>query len=297
MDHLNITIHNGAMVSTKRGLQVSKTKHHGIRFINTYAPEASADAKPGKSPTKSVTPAECRGSMEHCFKLSRRAKIKRAPSDKSTSPDGTSSDDSTIGTAFSWDGQHTKRQTLSPDTYRFDVWDTHQFGCPMTARNRKMVHVYFSSIPAKMYPLDNILTHNPARTPSFLERINRDDTIMRCAAGTGLLLDSLQKGRRCSDEMLEYMAQFYAMINFQLQDRGQGISKATIECVCSLAIGAVSFIVSRSCMIRGLTGNALQTHIGQYDHWRLHMKGLRQITDLETASLRDGGYLMNKMRR
>ncbi|KAH6694036.1 hypothetical protein F5X68DRAFT_200115 [Plectosphaerella plurivora] len=300
MDHISITVQDGAMVSTKRGFQVSKTKHQGILFVNTYiAPEGNVGTK--KSSSKGASAYESQKGLQHCFRLSRPSETPKArtessssqrqqkknttrrsstpkagKSDQSSSSDDASCENSPTTAIISPDVRSHGR-TPSPDTFRANVWDTHEFGFPMTARGKKMVHVYFSSIPSKMYPLDNLLTHNPARTPSFLERINSDLVIMRCVTGTGMLIDNIRRGQRCSDEILEYMAQFYGLVNLKLQEGGKSISKATIECVCSMAIGA--------------------THIGQYDHWRLHMKGLRQITDLETEALSDGGYLMNKLRR
>jgi hypothetical protein len=46
MDHFNATVQDGNLVSTRRGLQVSKTKHHGTRFVNAFAaPSAAGKAK------------------------------------------------------------------------------------------------------------------------------------------------------------------------------------------------------------------------------------------------------------
>jgi hypothetical protein len=45
MDHYNATIHNGTLVSTRRGLHVSKTKHQGTRFVNTFAAPVSPKAQ------------------------------------------------------------------------------------------------------------------------------------------------------------------------------------------------------------------------------------------------------------
>ena len=53
MDHFNATIHNGALVSTRRGLHVSKTKHQGTRFVNTFVtPESSAGSSQKKKKKK-----------------------------------------------------------------------------------------------------------------------------------------------------------------------------------------------------------------------------------------------------
>lgn len=52
MDHFNATVHNGALVSTRKGLLISKSKHQGIRFVNAFASEPTTTAT-SPAPTKS----------------------------------------------------------------------------------------------------------------------------------------------------------------------------------------------------------------------------------------------------
>lgn len=52
MDHFNATVHNGALVSTRKGLLISKSKHQGIRFVNAFASEPITTAT-SPAPTKS----------------------------------------------------------------------------------------------------------------------------------------------------------------------------------------------------------------------------------------------------
>lgn len=44
MDHFNATVHNGALVSTRKGLLISKSKHQGIRFVNAFTSEPTTTA-------------------------------------------------------------------------------------------------------------------------------------------------------------------------------------------------------------------------------------------------------------
>lgn len=254
MDHLNITVLDGAMVSTKRGLQVSKSTHQGVRFVNSYAaPEDKSDPrrKSSSSSTEEVprtglarefkfvyrprsgtssrsTPEEDEEKERCAKKEARKRKGRRRPPVSRSSDGMSSSDDS-----------HSSIDLLSPAGHAPEVWESYKFGFPMTKRSRKMVHAYFASIPSKMYPLDHLLTHNPVRTPGFYDGINRDIVKLRCVAGTGLFLQTLLKGVRCNDEVFEYMASLYSLINEQLQLQTK-VSPATIECICSMAIAAVS---------------------------------------------------------
>lgn len=103
-----------------------------------------------------------------------------------------------------------------------------------------MVHAYFYAIPSKMYPLEHILTHNPILTPGFYERMKCDSVMMRCVVGTGLFMQTIVNGVRCNDEILGFMANLYAVVNEQLQTTQANIRPALVECICSMAIGAVS---------------------------------------------------------
>ncbi|CAH0052467.1 unnamed protein product [Clonostachys solani] len=60
MDHFNATVHNGALVSTRKGLYISKSKHQGIRFVNAFATDASSSASstsPETTPTSTPIPS------------------------------------------------------------------------------------------------------------------------------------------------------------------------------------------------------------------------------------------------
>ncbi|KAF7559965.1 hypothetical protein G7046_g4188 [Stylonectria norvegica] len=52
MDHFNATVHNGALVSTRHGLHVSKTKHQGTRFVNTFVAPTSSPSRKQKARSK-----------------------------------------------------------------------------------------------------------------------------------------------------------------------------------------------------------------------------------------------------
>ena len=51
MDSFNVTVLNGDLVSTRRGLHVSKSKHKGVRFVNTFTtPKSLPSSRSGRSP-------------------------------------------------------------------------------------------------------------------------------------------------------------------------------------------------------------------------------------------------------
>lgn len=55
MDHFNATVHNGALVSTRKGLLISKSKHQGIRFVNAFASESAVTSPASASANTPVS--------------------------------------------------------------------------------------------------------------------------------------------------------------------------------------------------------------------------------------------------
>lgn len=60
MDHFNATVHNGALVSTRKGLLISKSKHQGIRFVNAFASEPAATVKNASAEQNDVAASSSR---------------------------------------------------------------------------------------------------------------------------------------------------------------------------------------------------------------------------------------------
>lgn len=104
------------------------------------------------------------------------------------------------------------------------------------------MHYYLHHIPFKMYPLQQVLSYNPARTPGFLERINGHQVIMRCVILTAAQLEAVFQGQRYTEEVLVQMSDICSLVSEQLKDRmGRGsLDLGIIECICAMAIGGVS---------------------------------------------------------
>ncbi|KIH92984.1 hypothetical protein SPBR_02317 [Sporothrix brasiliensis 5110] len=63
MDHFNATVQkDGALVSTRRGLQVTKHKYHGISFVNTSGPAQPSGSSVGASGKKKGSKHKAAGS-------------------------------------------------------------------------------------------------------------------------------------------------------------------------------------------------------------------------------------------
>ncbi|KAF6805853.1 hypothetical protein CSOJ01_09209 [Colletotrichum sojae] len=286
MDHFNATVLNGHLVSTRRGLQVSKSKHQGTQFINSSAAsddtssqdEPSADARPGeqrfkflnqpKESIKTGTRRKGQGSQED-------EKRRKSPK-KDKEP------------VFVWEApKHGPSSGRSPASKFSDVpsrdyctipWFSSWMG-NLSENEKRLVQLYLRLYPTKMYPYEQILEYNPVRSPAFLERIKSSEASLTCIIMGASYAETSLKGEWTSPDLLYYVSRVCSLVNERLSDRTmkRAFDSGILECVAAMAI----------------TG----WNVGRYDHWHLHMKGLRQLIEVEGGMTGDWGYLLNLIRR
>ncbi|CAM1502908.1 Fc.00g076840.m01.CDS01 [Cosmosporella sp. VM-42] len=80
MDHYNATVLNGGLVSTRRGLHVSKTKHQGTRFVNSFAPSKPTPSRRRNTASR----VDGTKSQEHTFTFV--SSPKQPPKQRSRAP-------------------------------------------------------------------------------------------------------------------------------------------------------------------------------------------------------------------
>lgn len=274
MDHLNITIaQNGKLISTRRGLQVSKQKFNGTSFVNSYpqtkisASDTDPDlSQPFQRRFKFVT------KQKQPKKLSMRNKAKdggnEGPEDKTgnTQPKSPTrrKDTKHFGRSGSSSASSTSQRpsleqsALQPsfvvEAYDFDdianigrpipslpTWTTHALPSYMTEENRKMFHNYFSIIPRKMYPFEDVLAYNPSRSYDFYYLVINDLAALHCVLMCGSMLESVAKGDVSSKDLSYHISKVCSIINRQLDNKPMKVSSVTLECITTLALMGVSY--------------------------------------------------------
>jgi hypothetical protein len=277
MDHFNATVQNGALVSTRRGLQVTKTKHQGTRFVNSFAaptlPKTTAsNAQDAPSVINFDRPLERRFKFVNTPKDGKKTKGKSKQ--KGTSADGKAKgDDESRRQGKLITRQHGAR-TFTPQEMA-EMRMRHRAGLPPLSfwgpkpwatyndhrpapfdvgeKSNLLISLYFTVVPTKMYPLGELLEYNPLRTYTFFERVHRDLVTMHCVVMSASLIESVRKGERCSKEMSFFISQVCNMVNGKLQDRTQKIEPALLECIVAMAICGVSTTWGRAVFRNGLT--------------------------------------------
>lgn len=267
MDHFNATIQNGSLVSTRRGLQITKTKHQGTRFVNSFA---GPNSQPAKSKRDGFAIVDLSKPLETRFKFVTPKEGKKSTStikEKSSSPPSTSQDkedeesrrqskklivrrkttgnpangsSAALAMAQAW----AKAEQPSIGSWRPKVWKTHSgfnhFGFDVKEKSRSLLHVYFAVVPNMMYPLEEILEFNPVRLNSFFERVHRDLVIMHCVVMAASYVEIIARGERFSNDASFYLSRVCNTVNRRLQNNDHLIEPSVLECVVAMAICGVS---------------------------------------------------------
>uniref|UniRef100_L2GAX6 Uncharacterized protein n=1 Tax=Colletotrichum fructicola (strain Nara gc5) TaxID=1213859 RepID=L2GAX6_COLFN len=288
MDHFNATVHNGNLVSTRRGLQVSKSKHQGTQFINTSAasdssreePNASDSSRPldqkykflgqQKEPRRSVSK---RGKSSHNSSDDEKYRVRKARASKKAQEPGfvmeTSAQQGTVEAAVFDDTWRIPRSPIP--------WLVSWMG-NLSEREKCLVQLYLKLAPTKMYPCEQILEYNPVRGSAFIERIKSSETSLNAVLMTACYAEMFLQGEWSSPELLYHVSKVCSLVNDRLSDRTKrDFDQGMLECVAQLAI----------------TG----WNVGRYDHWKVHMQGLKHMIELEGGMKREWNYLLNMIRR
>lgn len=288
MDHFNATVHNGNLVSTRRGLQVSKSKHQGTQFINTSAASDSSHEE-----ATAIDPSR---PLEQKYKFLSQPKEPRRSVSKRSKSSHNSSDDEKHRVRKARASKKAQEPVFVRETpaqqgiveaAKFDEtsriprspipWLASWMG-NLSEREKCLVQLYLKLAPTKMYPCEQILEHNPVRGSAFIERIKSSETSLNAVLMTACYAEMFLQGEWSSPELLYHVSKVCSLVNDRLSDRTKrDFDQGMLECVAQLAI----------------TG----WNVGRYDHWKVHMQGLKHLIELEGGMKREWNFLLNMIRR
>lgn len=206
MNHFNATVKDGKLINTRRGLEVSRQKFNGISFVNS-CPQSSTtviqplktrdtDSFPGGNPTIEFVDGEHeprqrsmaerqtaeRPDVSFTLAVPERRKQRQRSVLKDYSSGGSSRASSRTPSIASSSGDYISFPT---PVFRFDgrastVHDfslqlpltmpaTLSYGKPasLSQEDWQLFHLYWENMPKRIYPFENILTHNPVRAPEL----------------------------------------------------------------------------------------------------------------------------------
>ncbi|KAK6064108.1 hypothetical protein SCUP515_11961 [Seiridium cupressi] len=289
MDHLNITIQDGAMVSTRRGFQVSKHKHNGTAFINSSANNVAP--KSSHAQNKSPLPASGQITFVNNGGDGRKSKRKAQPANGKTG--GSRSRTSRVEKATRVNhGRPSPSSTIScrsPSTFsseNFVLENPHtansleeQQQPPLKAlppwASYKLAHNIADSderLNFMALAFDAGDTSRPADPVPAMVKQNgtlersawrvHDPTSLHCALTLGALFDAVKSGEHGTPKLDSLASQLYSIVNRRVSenDMNERVRDVTMRAIASLAI--------------------VSGYQRKPDHWYVHMQGLLNLIDL-----------------
>ncbi|ORY57543.1 uncharacterized protein BCR38DRAFT_490046 [Pseudomassariella vexata] len=274
MDHFNATVCNGAMISTRRGFQVTKQKHKGTAFVNSSVQDHASKkprARAGFSLPVATTltfinneedekkytqpKRRSRGSKD----AERASRLKPASMRKRR----TSSESS---------GNHPIRESCQrfglEENYEelgsLPAWASYKLPKNLRDSSKRLLFMTLAFVPDKASPFKEygMLTYNPLKFSDRDIWLVQDPTILHSAIALGALFDAIRSGKKDSPGLTSLTSQLCSIINRRLNQKEQsGLAREiTMHAVAALAI--------------------IAGYQGKHDHWYVHMKGLVHLIDL-----------------
>ncbi|KAG7290954.1 hypothetical protein NEMBOFW57_000960 [Staphylotrichum longicolle] len=284
MDHFNATIKDGKLVKTRRGLQVSRQKFNGLSFVNASPQEATSGPGPsGAATVYSPAPHEIRfieegselqndaasrkdaawqESSEAAQGTRRRRKAARRGLSPATPLTGTLTRPSP---SPSGDRAFKLRHTASnPDMLQIPsnpsspASGTPEPNSPLRDEDWDLFQRYIHSTPRSMYPYEDMLSYNVARTPEFHAMVAADVAAVHCVLMCGRITEGINSQTEPKD-LAYHISKICAILNRKLSQH-QTADAVTLHCIAKLA--------------------RVGCYVGRLDHWDLHMRGLQKVLDL-----------------
>jgi len=295
MNHFNSTVQDGKLINTRRGLQVSRQKFHGISFVNscpqTYPPSTEAPNVPNHIASSSHRPIRfVEGEDEPRQQISRAGRqtaeqinatpIPEAPQGRKQRRKAALKDQSKgkprgSTRAFflgSSSGECTSSfaPVIHPQGRYFQSQEHFSLPTPrpinlapsrpsyLSREDWQLFHLYWTDIARKLFPYEDIMTDNPARSSEFywVTVGGSDMCSLHCGlpmrasppflpltATTGVLMSGSISQAAINSEVdpkgySYHISKMCAILKRDL-DEGKPVGSVTLSCIASLATSAV----------------------------------------------------------
>ena len=281
MDHFNATVHNGNLVHTRRGLQVSKQKFNGLSFVNSSpqtfdtpapsrrkSPEAGqqrefkfvsknqepkgdgSSKKQRKGNSDSLLQSSSQGIPKAKLGRRRVSKDQMSTTSSVSSPSSRKSSESLSPTQS--EGYSTPNFTSAQPLDLFtppvvntaaaslpSSWPSPDLPTYMSAEQRKQFQHYFAYVPRRIYPYEDILTHNPVGSNDHYYMLMTDPAALHCVLMTGAIAEMIINQGNTIKGFAYHISKICAILNRKL-GQNKGIDPVAVECILALALMGVS---------------------------------------------------------
>ncbi|KAK0629736.1 hypothetical protein B0T17DRAFT_462830, partial [Bombardia bombarda] len=291
MDHFNSTIRDGELVSTRRGLQVSRQKFNGLSFVNAYPQDAAPDVPfPSPALPDQVRPPQRQFKFVEKDKGHRQWTSKAMKRDIDVSGADSVSDNargrrsrkrmatidqplaaSSVAKSSSDDGYFQfSASTGSQDIRQFEpaiLGVTGGFldsagdllSAGISEENWRLAHRHLALVPRKIYPYEDLLTYNPAKRNDFYDIVVTDLAALHSVLMCGTISAAVGNVETDPKGLDYYISMICSILNQKL-NQNKAVEPVTLLCIATLAL--------------------MGCYVGRLDHWHMHMRGLQEVLDV-----------------
>ena len=158
---------------------------------------------------------------------------------------------------------------------------------------QRIFHQFFQLIPRKLYPFEDLLQYNPARSSEFYWMVVQDRAAVRCVLLCGAMFRAMLSGANNSDELAMEVSNVCRIVNQQLARQQQDQKAREWQRKDEMQLSAPKRRVIPDMTLECITTLALMGgSTGRYDHWHLHMQALSKMVELNGGS----AYLADDVR-
>ncbi|KAK3333526.1 hypothetical protein B0T19DRAFT_128344 [Cercophora scortea] len=133
-------------------------------------------------------------------------------------------------------------------------WPATDLSFGISEENWRLFHQYFAYLPIKLYPYEDVLTYNPARSHDFYAMVVQDVAAVYNVLMCGSITTSVLTSETNPESLDYYISMACAILNRKL-DQNKAVDQAALLCIAGLAL--------------------MGCYVGRLDHWNMHMKGLQ----------------------
>ncbi|CRK20206.1 hypothetical protein BN1723_012074 [Verticillium longisporum] len=322
MDNFNnCTIEGGALVTTRRGLQVSKAKHNGISFVNIIAgPEQASEEAPQTQLSRRTDLVDLSQPLERRFKFVTKNQEPRKP--RVFQPKKTTRATQIDSNKKS---KPKKAQTNAPRILSSQAGPIYLYDPALASSEEvesldraleEFQHCYQSTpfLSTTSWRAEVWATHNYS-VPMSVTKQKLLHLYMRFIPFKMYPLECiLSHNPTRSPKFFERLqvtpnSLVSVIVAGSLVEavlKGERCSDDMLEQE-SYACGVVNGELRKIARLRGQEAHGIMecicsmavgsAHLGRHDHWHMHMKGLKQILEMTGGIDKEWTYVMNKVRR
>ncbi|KAG9251516.1 uncharacterized protein F5Z01DRAFT_268566 [Emericellopsis atlantica] len=273
------TIHNGALVSTRKGMVISKSQHQGTRFVNTFAPATTRPpADPDRWHSKSQPQDEA---LRYHEGTSQAHAHLNTPPQTATTP-------SSVATP----APIMRRSAEVPSTPMSNVSEQDEQRPGTIRQHQQSLHIPYLRPPVpKGQPSQSPVgltgwppppDHNAPLAQRLVQQYLHNVPPRSYTFEAIALVASLANGGGSvpPSELGQSIAQVCASMNKDIllgDEDGSRSEAAVVESIAAMALEA--------------------TYSGRQDHWHVLMRGLRDMVDRGGGMRPEWGVILNKVHK